>query len=106
MTFHLWPAEIIRGSIPAAVLISQGKAIKERVCWDCLCELLALAKWWPPVDGKALRCPQVSRCWKCFVNHWQSSPKSERPVSGSFSEERDYFFFVFYIIVSTINESP
>lgn len=88
---------------------SQGKAIKERVYWHCLCELLALAKQWPPADGKTSRCPQINRCWKCFVNHWQSSPRSEYAVSGFLSDEPEhffFFFFVFYKIASTIRESP
>lgn len=82
--FTLWPTEPIRGSIPGEVLMSQEKVVKERVYCHWLCEVVALAKWETPVDGKTLMCPQINRCWKSFVNHWQSFPRSKCAVSCSF----------------------
>lgn len=85
--------------------MSQQKAIKERVYWHCVCELLALAKWWPPVDGKTLRYIQISRCWKSFVNPWQSSLRPEHAVSDFLSDKPEHYIFVFYKISPTIRES-
>lgn len=86
--------------------MSQGKAIKERVYWHCPCELLELAKWWLPADGKTLRCPQINRCWKYFVNLWQNFPRSKRAVSDSLSDEPEHYFFLLCKIASTVRESP
>lgn len=92
--------------MPVALLMSQGKTIKERVYWHCLCGLLALAKWWPPVDGKTLRRPQINRFWKYFVNHWQSFPRSEHTVSGSLSVEPENYFLYSMKLLPPLEKAP